>query len=335
MSPHHNNNGLDYTIVIKFIDGQTTPAESAQVLEWIQASPDNREQYYQIKDILDQQLAAQITAADGEARWQQVMARLSTGNAPAATKLQRVGSAGWLKYAAVILLLVLAGGITTYLLTARKATPQMVLVAPKPGVQIVLLPDSTRIWIKPGGSLQYQDVKDGGREVWLQGSAYFEVVKKAGEHGTHQPFTVHAPEMTVTVLGTSFTVNDDKDYSTVVVNTGMVKTNAFNSELLLHPGERAVIAEHHMNMDHVNPQLYAAWKDGDYKFENTTIDEIKELVRINYGYEVEILQPQKFRDTNINGRVLIETKAALCDVLAAMLEANVKKDGNKIIIQPK
>jgi transmembrane sensor len=329
MSLHYNNNGLDYTIVIKFIDGQAIPEECAQVLEWLQAAPENREQYYQIKDILDQQLAAQITAADGEARWQQVMARLSPEGLPP------VKTIGWLKYAAVILVLILAGGMAAYVFTQRKTTPLMVTVSPKSAVQMVLLPDSTRIWIKPGGSLQYLDIKEDGRKVWLRGSAYFEVMKKEGAQGTHQPFTVYAPEMTVTVLGTSFTVNDDKYYSTVVVNTGMVKTSAFNRELLLHPGERAVIADHHMNMDHVNPQLYAAWKDGDYKFEHTTIDEIKELIRINYGYEIEILQPQKFRDTNINGRVLIENKAALCDILAAMLEANVRKDGNKIIIQPK
>ncbi|MBS0030083.1 FecR family protein [Chitinophaga sp. 22321] len=322
-----NTNELDYTILIKFIDGQASPEETAMVLVWLKASPDNQALYFQVKDIFDQQLAAKITAEDADQSWQQVLKRL-----PAADQRRLpVKHGSWLKYAAAVLVLLLAGG--AYLFTRNDPRPAalVTLVSKKASVQTVLLADSTRIWVKPGGSVKMRDVKEEGeREVWLEGSAYFEVVKKA-----EKPFMVHVPDMTVTVLGTSFTVNEDKRHTAVMVNTGLIKATAFNRELLLHPGERGMVVDSQIQLDHVNPQLYAAWKDGDYKFEHTSVNEIAELLRANYGYEVEILQPQKFRDTKISGRVLITDEKSLCKALGAMLEAGIRKEGNRIIIQPK
>lgn len=329
MSPHYNTNDLDYTILIKFIDGQASPEETALVAAWLKASPDNQVLYFQIKDIFDQQLATKISAADADQSWQQVMARLSAAD----HRMSTVKQFGWLKYAAAILILILAGGIGTYLFmhAGSRQAPLIVLVSKKGSVQTVLLPDSTRIWVKPGGLVKMRDVKEGGgREIWLEGSAYFEVVKKA-----ETPFMVHMRDMTVTVLGTSFTVNENSRHTAVVVNTGLIKATAFNQELLVHPGERGMVVDSQIQMDHINPQLYAAWKDGDYKFENTSIDEIKDLLRANYGYEMEILQPEKFRDTRISGRVLITDEVSLCRSLGAMLEAGVRKEGNRIIVQPK
>jgi transmembrane sensor len=328
MSLHSNTHELDYTILIKFIDGQASPEETEVVAAWLQASPDNQALYFRMKDILSQELAAKITAADAAQSWQQVVARLSAADQRTAP----VRPFSWLKYAAAVLVLILAGvGAYLFMHTRPQPAALVTLVSKKASVQIVLLPDSTRIWVKPGGLVKMRDVKEGGgREVWLEGSAYFEVVKKA-----QAPFMVHVQNMTVTVLGTSFTVNEDKRHTAVVVNTGLIKAAAFNRELLLHPGERGMVADSQLHMDHINPQLYAAWKDGDYKFENTTVDEIKELLYANYGYEVEILQPQKFRDTRISGRVLIADDVSLCKALGAMLEARVRKDGHRIIIQPK
>lgn len=322
----NNTNDLDYTILIRFIDGQTTPAETEEVTAWLAASPDNQALYFQVKDIFDQQLASSITPAETDQSWEKVIAQL------AEERVTPVKRLGWMKYAAAVLILVLAGGAGTYLWMKKTVpqTPLAILVSKKNTVQTILLPDSTRIWVKPGGSVSMKEGQKNIREVWLEGSAYFEVVKKAAA-----PFTVHAPDMTVTVLGTAFSINDRLQHAAVMVNSGLIKATAFNKELLVHPGERGMVTDSQLRIDHVNPQLYAAWKDGDYKFEDTSIEEIRELLLANYGYEVKVIQPQKFRDTRISGRVLITDEKSLCKVLGAMLNASVQKDGNRIIIQPK
>ncbi|WP_212005582.1 FecR domain-containing protein [Chitinophaga sp. HK235] len=326
MAPN-NTNGLDYTILIKFIDGQASPAETAEVAAWLEAAPGNRELYFQVKDILDQLRVSEVTREETDQRWLQIAAQLQQST-DVATPVRRLH---WLKYAAVLLVLVIAGGITAYVLTKQPGQqPLITLVSQKPTVQHIVLPDSTRIWVKPGSSLQYRNVKDGLRELWLNGSGYFEVVKN-----TATPFKIHTPGITVIVLGTSFTVNDDQLSTNVIVNTGMVKASAHSREMLVRPGQRVTVINNQLQMDSVNAQLFAAWKDGDYKFENTSMEEIKELLQINYGYHVEILQPQKLRNTSISGRVLITDELSLCKSLAGMLEADVRKDSNRIIIQPK
>lgn len=325
MAPN-NTNRLDYTILIKFIDGQASPAETAEVAAWLDAAPGNRELYFQVKDILDQQRVSAVTREETDQRWEQIAGQLqqdTTGRVP-------VRRLGWLKYAAAVLVLIVAGGIAAYVLTqSPKQEPFITLVSQKATVQHILLPDSTRIWIKPGSLLRYRHVKDGLRELWLDGSGYFEVVKN-----TATPFKIHTPGITVVVLGTSFTVNDDQHNTNVIVNTGMVKASAHEQEILVRPGQRATVVNNTLRMDSVNAQLFAAWKDGDYKFENTSVEEIRELLQLNYGYEVTVLQPQKFRNTSISGRMLITDAQSLCKSLSGMLEADVRKDGNRIIIQP-
>lgn len=326
MAPN-NTNSLDYTILIKFIDGQASPAETAEVAAWLDAAPGNRALYFQVKDILDQQRVLAVTGEETDQRWEQIAGRLQ----PATMARVPVRRLSWLKYAAAILVLVVAGSIAAYVWTrSPKQEPFITLVSQKPTVQHILLPDSTRIWMKPGSSLRYHNVKDGLRELWLDGSGYFEVVKN-----TSTPFKIHTAGIDVVVLGTSFTVNNDQHNTNVIVNTGLVKASAHEQEMLVRPGQRATVVNNTLQMDSVNAQLFAAWKDGDYKFDNTTIEELKELLQLNYGYEVNILQPHKFRNTSLSGRMLITDAQSLCKSLSGMLEADVRKDGNRIIIQPK
>nr|WP_295863337.1 FecR domain-containing protein [uncultured Chitinophaga sp.] len=320
-----NTNPLDYTLLIKFIDGQASPAETAEVTAWLEAAPANRELYFRVKDILDQQRVSAVTREETDGRWQQVAGQLQAAAAPVPVQRLR-----WLKYAAAVLVLA-GGGIAAYILQqSPREEPLLTLVSQKATVQHMVLPDSTRVWIKPGSQLRYRNVKDGLRELWLEGSGYFEVVKN-----TATPFRIHTPGITVTVLGTSFTVNDDQHNTNVIVNTGMVKASAQEQDMLVRPGQRATVVSNTLRMDSVNAQLFAAWKDGDYKFENTAVGELKELLEANYGYEVTILQPQKFRTTSISGRMLITDAQSLCHSLSGMLEADVRKEGNRIIIQPK
>ncbi|SKA36064.1 ferric-dicitrate binding protein FerR, regulates iron transport through sigma-19 [Chitinophaga eiseniae] len=325
MAPN-NTNPLDYTLLIKFIDGQASPAETAEVAAWLDAAPANRERYFQVKDILDQQRVSAVTREETDERWQQIAGQLQAAAEP--VPLRRLS---WLKYAAAVLVLVIGGGIAAYVLQpSPREEPLLTLVSQKATVQHMVLPDSTRVWIKPGGQLRYRNVKDGLRELWLEGSGYFEVVKN-----TATPFRIHTPGISVVVLGTSFTVNDDQHNTNVIVNTGMVKASAHEQEMLVRPGQRATVVSNTLRIDSVNAQLFAAWKDGDYKFENTSVAELKELLEANYGYEVTILQPQKFRTTSISGRMLITDAQSLCQSLSGMLEADVRKDGHRIIIQPK
>ncbi|MFR7808806.1 MAG: FecR family protein [Butyricimonas faecihominis] len=67
----------------------------------------------------------------------------------------------------------------------------------------LVLSDGSKIYLNAGSTLRYPDQFIGDkREVFLTGEAYFEV-KSDSLH----PFIVHASDVAIRVLGTSFNVN--------------------------------------------------------------------------------------------------------------------------------
>lgn len=307
---------IDYNLLVNVIDGNATPEEVALVENWLLHSEENRELYFRVKDILDLQKADTLEI-DTAAKWEMVTRGLKNR-----TKVKRMK---WLKYAAMVAVLVLAGGFIIYQNTSRPSSPEMQL-AQTTTLQSKVLPDGTKVWVKPGGTLSYRSsFGKSDREIWITGTAFFDVAK--GE----EPFLLHASKMEIAVLGTSFTVHE----SAIIVNTGKVKTTAGGQETLVQPNERVVITAEGMKKDKVNAQLYGAWKDGDYQFDNTTVAELKDMINSNYGIDVTVIKPAAFEGNAISGYMKIADDAALVKILSAMLNAKIKREGNTITIQPK
>lgn len=307
------NSEIDYNILVNVLQEQASPEEAAFVAAWIQESEANRELYFRVKDILDVEKAGE-NPLDVEARWQEVSAQFP------GRRIQ------WWKYAAMIAVLLLAGG-TAWYFGMRTPNPEVqVAVVDNAPVQLKVLPDGTRVWVKGGGTLSYRSsFGDKDREIWITGTAYFDVQQAT------RPFIVHTPQMDVTVLGTAFTMHENA----VIVQQGKVKAQKGEEEMIIQRNERARVQAGSLRKDDVNAQLFGAWKDGDYRFENTSLDEIKEVLISNYGYEVEILQPAAFEGSALSGRMIMEDEKALREILSAMLNARIEKTGNKLIIQPK
>ncbi|QEH43580.1 FecR family protein [Chitinophaga sp. XS-30] len=308
------NSEMDYNLLVNVLNGTASTEDAAFVADWVRQSDANRELYFRVKDILDLEKAAE-RQLDVDARWQEVAAQL-----PGRRRQ-------WWKYAAMIAVLALAGGAAFYF-GMRKAAPELqVTVTDKAPAQLKVLPDGTKVWVKGGSTLSYRPAfgkKD--REVWITGTAYFDVQKET------LPFIVHTGQLEITVLGTAFTLHENA----VIVEQGKIKAKAGDREVTVRRNERTRLQPGGaLKTDNVNAQLFGAWRDGDYRFENTSLREIKEVLTSNYGYEVEILQPEAFEGTAISGRMVMEDEKAVKEVLAAMLHARIGKIGNKFIIQPK
>ncbi|WP_343703189.1 FecR domain-containing protein [Chitinophaga sp.] len=314
MAPIPENSEIDYNLLVSVLSGKASPEEVAFVTAWAKQSDANRELYFRVKDLLDLEKAGE-RQLDVEARWQEVAAQLP----------QR--RAGWLKYAAMIAVLLLAGGTAFYFGTRSPEQEVRIAVSGNAPAQLKMLPDGTKVWLKGGSSLQYKpSFGKTDREIRITGTAYLDVQK-----GT-LPFVAHTDKMSVTVLGTAFTLHE----SAVIVTQGKVKARAGEREVTVQPNERARLQPGGaLEKDRVNAQLFGAWRDGDYKFDNTTLAEIKDVLISNYGYEVEIQRPEAFKGTTISGRIAMENEKTVKEVLAAMLQAHIEKTGNKLIIQPK
>jgi len=307
---------IDYNLLVNVIDGNATPEEVTLVENWVLASEENRDLYFRVKDILDQQKADALEI-DTAAAWEDVTRQLK--------ERTRVKRMKWLKYAAMIAVLVLAGGLVIYFNSGRSATPEIQL-AQTATLQSTVLPDGTKVWLKAGGTLSYRPTfGKSDRDIWVTGTAFFDVAKEEA------PFNIHAANMEIAVLGTSFTIHE----KAIIVNSGKVKTTAHGQEMLVLPNERARITTNGLQKDKVNAQLYSAWKDGDYQFDNTTIDELKDMINSNYGLEVTVIRPAGFEGNAISGYMKITDEASLEKILSAMLNASITRKGNTLTIQPK
>ena len=130
----------------------------------------------------------------------------------------------WMAAASVVLLLI---GFGTYFMTDRNS-PEWVAVTTEPGqIKEVYLPDSTLISMAGNSSIRY-DKKAYGKErrvVEMKGKAFFQVTRNEA-----RPFSVYTERTEVTVLGTSFQIDEQPDGTDVDVMTGKVSFGVTGSE---------------------------------------------------------------------------------------------------------
>ncbi|RPE09756.1 DUF4974 domain-containing protein [Chitinophaga lutea] len=298
-----------YQRLVRVIDGQASPEEAAEVEIWMRAEPANKELFFKVKDILDRDRANRAQT-DTAGAWEQVSG-----------KITRVKKMQWWKYAAVFALLVLAGGAAIWLGVSRQQGAEVAYQAPAGGkTEMTVLPDGSKVWLQPGSGITYQH-----RQATVTGSAFFEVAP------AETPFTARSGEISVQVLGTSFTLHPHA----VIVSTGKIKAVAGEHEMVVSPGEKVTLRGGSWFKQKVNAQLYAAWKDGDYLFNNTSLAELQDVIASSYGLTTEIRNPDFFRGAALSGQMQINDVETLKTILAVTLNAHVSQHDQTLIIQPK
>ena len=192
----------------------------------------------------------------------------------------------WMAAASVFLLLI---GFGTYFITERNS-PEWVAVTTGPGqIKAVYLPDSTLISMAGSSSIRY-DVKTYGKErrvVEMKGKAFFQVTRNEA-----RPFSVYTERTEVTVLGTSFQINEQPGGTDVNVMTGKVSFGATGSEtdkVILTAGMSAsysmesngitILEEEDLNS--------LSWKTRQLRFNDTPLEKV--IDDLNEYYQVKVI----------------------------------------------
>ncbi len=96
-------------------------------------------------------------------------------------------------------------------------------------LRIITLTDGSTITLKPGSSIRYfRNFNDSAREVYLEGSAFFQVAKNP-----QKPFLVYYNHLVTRVLGTSFTINTNDLTGNVEVAVKTGRVQVYENEKLL------------------------------------------------------------------------------------------------------
>ncbi len=151
----------------------------------------------------------------------------------------------------------------------------------------VVLEDGTKVYLNSSSTLEYPTSFTGdSRQVVLEGEAYFEVT-----HDPDKPFIVKTSDMNIVVRGTSFNVNAYSDYKTTrttLVN-GKIEVECSGNTHIVLPGQQIVFEKEtkSIKIEDVDTELYASWKNGFYKFNDTRLEDI--LTTLSLWYDVDVI----------------------------------------------
>ena len=277
---------MNYQLLNKYLNSTATEAEVVEVFKWIEASPENRKEFMDLKKAYALSSSEKVNHS---AAWNQTFAPIFKK----AKTFKLYNSIA--KYAA-ILVLVFSCSIALYYFDSLMINDNLVY---DKGVSIRVpygqsanleLPDGTKITLNSGSTLTYNgNYSLGERKVQLIGEAFFEVAKDK-----QHPFTVNTSTLNFHVYGTSFNIqvypNSNLIYATLIEGSLGVK-NMKNKELLkLLPGENMTFdtLSAKFNVDNVNTNLYTSWKDGYISFSNEKLKDIAKKIERWYNVEIVI-----------------------------------------------
>ena len=192
----------------------------------------------------------------------------------------------WMAAASVLLLLV---GFGTYFITDRNS-PEWVAITTDPGqIKEVYLPDSTLISMAGSSFLRY-DAKAYGKErrvVEMKGKAFFLVTRNEA-----RPFSVYTERTEVTVLGTSFQVNEQPRGTDVNVMTGKVRfavTGCEMDKVILTAGMSASYSMENNGITILKEEDLnnLSWKTRQLRFNDTPLEKV--IDDLNEYYQVKVI----------------------------------------------
>ena len=327
---------LSEDIINKYLTGQCSEEELVEVNAWMKESEENARQLFRMEEIYHLGKFNQYADRQQMARAEKQLYKKLDEEKRKQNKILRMHR--WMKYAAMIaVILVIGGGSGYWLYQNGNNQHMMVAVANEGIVKEIILPDGTKVWLNNSATLKYpREFSEKARNVYLDGEAYFEVTKNR-----HKPFTVQSDAMRVRVLGTTFNFKCDKNYRiaevTLIEGEIEVKGNKEEGQIILAPGQRAELNKNNgrLTVKQVDAKMDAVWHDNLIPFQKADIFTITKALERFYDVKI-ILSPDIQSHKTYSG--VLTRKADIEYVLKSSqnsISIDYKIVGNNIFISPK
>lgn len=314
------------TIIIRSLDKTATKEELAVLFEWLKASAENKDLYYQIKDTWD--ATARCITPDTISSWKHLNKQAGESKAPSKWLIETV------KIAAITVLVAIASYTVFNLPQKQTNEPAMAkVIVPNGSQSTVVLADGTTVKLNSGSELVYpSQFNSEVRKVVLKGEGYFKVT-----HNTAHPFVVSAGDIDVKVLGTEFNVMaypDLERIETTLVegSVALNKRGATNNHIVLKPGQKAVFENGELVVAPANLEVETTWTQKGFYFQSTSFEEL--VSRLERWYDVDIvIDKNDFKDITFTGKFRNkETIWQVLDVIKMTTPINYKAKEGKIYI---
>jgi len=200
---------------------------------------------------------------------------------------------------------------------------------PRGGKFQLVLSDGSKVWLNAASSLTYPTTFAGKeRSVQLRGEAYFEIAPNAAK-----PFKVNHEDLQIEVLGTSFNVNAYKDEQTVKTTLleGRVKVHNADQAVLLSPGQQARSKEKEpFSVATADLEEVVAWKNGLFRFNESTIEEV--MRQISRWYDVEVVYEGSIPKDLFRGEIYRNVNVSAVLKVLEVSGVHFRVEGKKIFV---
>lgn len=287
---------MDDKLLIRYLSEQATEEEREQVLNWVEADPDNRSKFNRLKNAWVMSRLPQRPAPDQEVR--QYGQRLR--------RKQQTRRLLSYSIAASLVLLLSIGGINKL----KKYRQEIDFLQNQTIAQLeyhtnkgvkghITLPDGSTVWLNSDSELKCPALFTGNeREISFSGEGFFDVVKNPDK-----PMIVRLDNnIRVVVKGTKFNLasykNDDHISALLLSgNITVVRTHEKElEEIKVKPNEQVSI--HKNRSQEIDLTVPAetfpilSWKEGWLIFNETPVSEVLKKLERWHGIAFEVRDPE-------------------------------------------
>lgn len=275
---------MNQELLYKYFRGTASIEEEKRILDWVDASEENREAFLKERMLFD--IALFSGKQDAKKKTIRMMPMLR-----------------WTTRIAAAVIVAVAGYFMTVDYLYNKNSQLQTITVPAGQRAQITLADGTHVWLNSKSTLTY--AANFGREernVKLDGEAYFEVAKNKSI-----PFYVHTEMHNVRVVGTCFNVcayNDSKEFETTLVE-GIVD--------IYTPADDQVVTRLQKNEFFANydgrckktilPSYeYLRWKEGLYCFDDVPFSGILDKLEKYYNVKITVTSPRLLTHQGLTGK---------------------------------
>jgi transmembrane sensor len=336
--------------VAKLLNGEADSAERKMVMDWVEARPENGEEFARLRDAWE--LASAESARESwnrpDARERLLMRLLEAQSKAGLTvKPGRAGKGKWLsllKYAALFILIAGIPSLLVYHFTAGggelPVSGRLTAISAARGSKTTMtLADGSRVWLNAGSTISYGPAFDrDSRDIRLTGEAYFEVAKDPS-----RPFNVSAGNVIVHAVGTAFNVKaypDENVVETTLVE-GKVEVEMKDGSApvtVLKPREQVYYYKPVREKEKlgkvliskgIEPEQFTSWVNDELVIDNETLGSL--AVKLERKYDVNIyFDDPSLKELRFTGILRNETIEQVLDILRISSSLNYHMDKRDI-----
>jgi hypothetical protein len=162
------------------------------------------------------------------------------------------------------------------------------MIASKEEVLEHILPDGSQLTLNKLSSVKLNGNFRNERTLSMQGEVYFEI-----EPDKSRPFTIYFDQHHLLVVGTKFNIRSLKEesFKEIAVTEGIVKVFPKNKKqgIELRAGDRLKLNDNgETELAKTNANNFIFWKLGILDFNNSTMEEVSELMSRHYNKKITI-----------------------------------------------